>query len=274
MNYDKKKLNKVIKDIKNDLVIFCDNKKLLIQNMKKYENIKFFVETHKRKKYDYSDLLKLAELEFYIAEIEIKTALSNKQFREASSIYNNYFQNSSQKIYLLQYIQNSEKQYVINVVLPQLLNESNFDYRYKRINKLRNNITDEVYNDLVSYVDELNIKESENQITKLSHSNNYKLAFKYAQLIKNKEIKARCIKIILDNTKEYIKKLYNNPGYPKCKSNIDELLNKYSTEHKEEIVQYSDELKKIAILKNKIYSKLRSFDFLEADNIYRKTVNF
>ncbi len=43
MNYDKKKLNKVIKDIKNDLVIFCDNKKLLIQNMKKYENIKFLL---------------------------------------------------------------------------------------------------------------------------------------------------------------------------------------------------------------------------------------
>ena len=274
MNYDKKKLNKVIKDIKNDLVIFCNNKKLLIQNMKKYENIKFFVETHKRKKYDYSDLLKLAELEFYIAEIEIKTALSNKQFREASSIYNNYFQNSSQKIYLLQYIQNSEKQYVINVVLPQLLNESNFDYRYKIINKLRGNITDETYNDLVSYVDELNTKQSENQITKLARSKNYKIAFEYAKCIKDKKIRTSCIKIILNITKEYIKELYNNLGYPKCKSKTDELLNEYNSEYKEEIVQYSDELKKIAILQNKIYSKLRNFDFLEADNIYRKNREF
>ena len=274
MRYDKEKLNKVIKNIKNDLIIFCENKKLLQQNWKKYENIRIFVETHKKQKYDNSDLLKLAELEFYIAKIEIKTALSNKQFKEAFSIYNSYFQNSSQKIYLLQYIQNSEKKYITNVVLPQLLNESNFDYRYKRINKFCNNITDEAYNDLVLYVDELNIKESENQITKLTQSKNYKIAFKYAKLIKNEEIKVRCIKIILGNTKEYIKKLYNNLGYPKCKSNIGELLNEYSTEYKEEIVQYSDELKKIAILQNKIYSKLRDFDFLEADNIYRKNREF
>lgn len=269
MSYDKKKLNKFIKDIKNDLVIFCDNKKLLTQNMKKYENIKFFVETHKKKKYDYSDLLKLAELEFYIAEIDISIALSEDNYREAYSIYNKYFQNSNRREHLFLRIQSSLNQY-LNVAKEHIQNEPNFDYRYKRINKIRNNIPDEACKELELYVDELNIKYSVKQITKLTQSNNYKLAFDYALLLKDKKIQKSCINIILDGTKEFINDLFQDLGYPKCKKEINKILSDYPTKYKEQILQYCGVLKNVAIVQDNIDSKLKNYDFQEADYIYKQ----
>ena len=268
MNYNKEKLNKVIKDIKNDLVIFCGNQKLLMQNMKKYENIKFFVETHKKYKYDYKDLLQLAELEFYIAEIDINTAISKENYREAYSIYDKYF-NANQRKHLFFRIRNSLNQY-LNIVKEHIQNEPDFDSRYKRINKIRNNIPDEACKELELYIDELNIKYSVKQITKLAQSNNYKLAFDHAFLLKDKQTQKTCINIILNSAKEFTNDLFQNLGYQKCKKEISKILSGCPTEYKEQISKYCETLENAAIIQGKIDSKLKNYDFQEADYIYKK----
>ena len=269
MNYDKKKLEKIIKDIKNDLIIFCENKKLLKQNIARFEQYKSFVSMHKKQKYDASDMLKLANLEFYIAEIDVVIAISKENFRNALFIYDNYFKNVSKKKYLLQDIHDSLNQY-INDIKERISCESDFSHCYTIIDKIRDRIPDESYKELELYVYDLNFKYLIEQVQKLTNSKNFELAFKYIERYKDKQQYNSCVNIILNGTKKYIKELYNDPGYPKCKSKVEEFLNNYSPIYKEQVIQYCIELETFTIIKNKLDSYLTNYDFQEADNIYNK----
>ena len=224
---------------------------------------------HKKQKYDASDMLKLANLEFYIAEIDVVIAISKENFRNALFIYDNYFKNVSKKKYLLQDIHDSLNQY-INDVKERVSCESDFSHCYTIIDKIRDRIPDESYKELELYVYDLNFKYLIEQVQKLTNSKNFELAFKYIERYKDKQQYNSCVNIILNGTKKYIKELYNDPGYPKCKSKIEEFLNNYSPIYKEQVIQYCIELETFTIIKNKLDSYLTNYDFQEADNIYNE----
>jgi DNA helicase-4 len=272
MNYNKNQLESVIKCIENDLKIFCENFRLLNQNMYKYQQYKEFVKKHKQQKYDYSDILKLCALDFYIAEIEINLSIENKDYKNAYLIYNSQFKNTSNKEKLKLKINNYLSQY-INAIKIKLKGIYEIKQRNSLLCKMQDQLPDEHYNTLKTYVEKLNLSDIKNRIKELVKNKNYKLAFQLIDDIDNTQFRKLCIDKILVNTKRYIQEIFKSDEYAKYKDEIEKVLYEYPSKYKEEIDRYYSEQKNIMQIFNKIKIELKNGNFKEADSLYLECAN-